>query len=166
MCSSPLARAPKPQLAVAQPLTESAGKNQIPYPSGGRPTNWGTVSPKKLSHCCGGFEPHVRLPSLGIQKWTGNPRESGLEGQWGLITGLPQDLTKQSLRGYKGNFVLINTQRQGAVTPWKTEPELPASAGGSPTEACVGRGSSQGQRHWQQHSWKIPLGVKPLGGPH
>ena len=37
-------------------------------------TNWRTVLPKKLSHRCEGSEPHVGLPSLGIQQRDGNPQ--------------------------------------------------------------------------------------------
>ena len=33
----------------------------------GWPTNRRTVIPKKLSHCCEGSRPHIRLSSLGIQ---------------------------------------------------------------------------------------------------
>ena len=31
------------------------------------PTNQRKIIPKMFSHCCGGFEPQVRLPSLGSQ---------------------------------------------------------------------------------------------------
>ena len=91
---SPPARAPQAQLAVEQPLTGGTGthqkrcptskdkeeaaakkqggfehvKNQIPYPPGGRPTDWRVMIPRNSSHCCRGSEPHVRLPSLGLQK--------------------------------------------------------------------------------------------------
>ncbi|XDA90983.1 hypothetical protein R6Z07F_020594 [Ovis aries] len=43
-------------------------KYQIPYPLGGGPTNWRMIIPKMLSYCYEGSEPHVRLPSLGIQQ--------------------------------------------------------------------------------------------------
>ena len=39
-----------------------------------------------------------------------------------------------------------------------TEPDLPVTVGGSPAEAWVGSGSPRGQGHWQQQSWKGPLG--------
>ena len=60
----------------------------------------------------------------------------------------------------------LKTQRKGAVTPQATEPELPASVGGSPVVLWVGRGSPQGQGHWQQQAKKVPLGINPLGGHH
>ena len=70
-------------------------QNQIPYPSGGWPTNWRTITPKKFS-CCEGSEPHVRLPSLeDLTKELGIPRESDLEGQQDLIKRFPQDWEKQ-----------------------------------------------------------------------
>lgn len=37
-------------------------------PLGGQPTNWRTGVPKKFSLCCAGSDPHVGLPSLGIQQ--------------------------------------------------------------------------------------------------
>ena len=63
-----------------------------------------------FSHCCEGCELHIRLPSLGIQqKGLGIPRESDFEGQWDLITGLPQDWggggRYSTLGGYKQNLV-------------------------------------------------------------
>ena len=51
-------------------------RNQIPYPPGGRPTNWRTVVPKKLSHCCEGSRSHIRLLSLGI--WQRDWRSQGI----------------------------------------------------------------------------------------
>ena len=50
---------------------------------------------------------------------------------------------------------------EGAVTPWETEPELPASVGSSPAEAGGGSVSSWGQGHWQQKFWEVLLGVSP-----
>ena len=55
---------------------------------------------------------------------------------------------------------------KGAETPEETEPKPLASVGGSPVEVWVGRGLPQGQGHWQQQSWKVSLGVSPLGGHH
>ena len=49
-----------------------------PIPTGGWPTNWRTIIPKNFSHCYEGSEPHVRLPSLGIQQRTGNPFVQGI----------------------------------------------------------------------------------------
>ena len=52
---------------------------------------------------------------------------------------------------------------EGAVTPQETEPDLPASVGGSPEEVGVGCGSLRGQGHWQQKFWEVLLGVSPPG---
>ena len=43
--------------------------NQIPYPLGGRPTNWRTIISQKFSHRSESSELHVRLPSLGVWHW-------------------------------------------------------------------------------------------------
>ena len=88
-----------------------------------------------------------------------------------MIAGLPQDWETGrnrdfTLGGHKQNLVCTRTERKGAVTPQETEPDLPASVGGSPVEAWVGSGSLWGQGHWQQQSWKMPLGVSPLGVHH
>ena len=102
-------------------------------------------------------------------KGLGIPRQSDSEGQWDLITGLPQDWGEKrdsSLGGYTQNLALTKTQRKGAVTARETEPKLPASVGGSPAEAGLSGSSPQRQEHWQQQSWKVPLGISPLGGCH
>ena len=52
--------------------------------------------------------------------------------------------TDSSLRGHKQNSVHAKTQRRGAVTPQQTEPKIPASVGGPPLEALVGKDSPQG----------------------
>ena len=82
-------------------------------------------------------------------KKRGIPRESDLEGQWDLITRLPQGWGKQTpvLEG-TNKILQATTQRKGAVTPQETEPKLPAGVGGSPVEAWVRRGSAQGQWSW------------------
>ena len=59
---------------------------------------------------------------------------------------------------HKQNFAQIRTLGKGAVTPQETEPDLSGSVGGSPVEVWVSSGSPQGQRHWQQQSWGVPLG--------
>ena len=37
------------------------------------------------------------------------------------------------------------------------EPKLPASVGGPPGEVWAGRGSTQGQGHWQEQAGRPPL---------
>ena len=49
-------------------------------------------------------------------------------------TGGNRDST---LGGHTQSSVHIRTQEEGAVTPQQTEPDLPASVGGSPAEAGV-----------------------------
>ena len=39
-----------------------------------------------------------------------------------------------TLRGHKQNLSCTRTQEKGAVTPQETEPDLPASVGGSPVK--------------------------------
>ena len=65
-----------------------------------------------------------------------------------MIIGLPWDWGKQGLKSLRAqSLACTKTQRKGAVTPGEIEPKLPASVGGSPVEASVGKGSSQNQEH-------------------
>ena len=73
--------------------------------------------------------------------------------------------TDSSLRGHKQNSVHAKTQRRGAVTPQQTEPKIPASVGGPPLEALVGKDSPQGW-DWKQLPGKVPFDVNSLGGCH
>ena len=52
------------------------------------------------------------------------------------------------------------------MTPQETEPKLPASVGGCPVEAWIGRGSPQGWGQWWQQFEMVSLGVSPFEGPH
>ena len=57
--------------------------------------------------------------------------------------------------------VCASGPRGRSSDPTETEPDLPASVGGSPAEAggdCV---SPRGHGHWQQKFWKELLGVSP-----
>ena len=47
-------------------------------------------------------------------------RDSDFEGQWDLITELPQDWGKQTLGEYEQNFVSTKTQGREAVIPQET----------------------------------------------
>ena len=101
-----------------------------------------------FSHCCEGCELHIRLPSLGIQqKGLGIPRESDFEGQWDLITGLPQDwgweAGWQILHSWRAQtkYCVHQDQGKGTVTPKETEPDLTASVGEFLVEAWVSSGS-------------------------
>ena len=51
-------------------------------------------------------------------------REFDFEGQWDLITELPQDWGNRPL--------CIRTQKKGTVTPQETKPDLPVSVQESP----------------------------------
>ena len=100
------------------------------------------------------------FPAWGSGKRTGNLqgiltlKVSGMCLQDFHSTGENRDST---LGGqHKQNPVCIKTQMKGAVIPQEAEPDLPASPGGSPVEACIGRCSPQGLGHWQQF-WKGPL---------
>ena len=122
-----------------------------PYPPVGWPINWTTIIKKKFSHCCEGSESHIRLPSLGIHKGTGNPqgiwpgRPVGFD--YKISTGLGE--TDSSLGWHKQNLACTKTQRKGAVTPQEAEAKPPASVGGSLVEAWVSRRSPQGWGYWQ-----------------
>ena len=50
---------------------------------------------------------------------------------------------------------------EGVGTPQETEPELPATVGGSPAEAVGGCGSLWGSGHWQQKFCEGLNGVSP-----
>ena len=64
--------------------------------------------------------------------------------------------------GHTQNLVCTGTQGKGAGTPQETEPDLPASAGGSPADAWVGSRSLWGWGHQQQPSRELPLGTNLL----
>ena len=67
---------------------------------GGQTINWKIIIPQKFSHRSESFEPHSRLPSLGVWQWE---EESGFEGQQSLIAGVPQDWGKQNLHSWRVN---------------------------------------------------------------
>ena len=52
-------------------------------------------------------------------------------------------LGKQALGGHKQNLVHTRTQKKGAVTPQKTEPDLPTSVQESLAEVWAGSGLLQ-----------------------
>ena len=63
-------------------------------------TNWKTIIPKKFSHCCESSRAQNRFSSLGdLAKGLRSPREFDFEGQWDLITELPQDWGNRLLEG-------------------------------------------------------------------
>ena len=78
-------------------------------------------------------------------------------------TGLEE--TDSTLGGHKQN--LVNTRAQGKEQtsfPQETEPDLPASVGGSPGEAWAGRGDRGDGTLAVAGLGGGPLGISPLGG--
>ena len=67
--------------------------------------------------------------------------------------------TDCSLGGHKQNFAYTKTQRRAMLTPQDTEPKLPASVRGAPAEVWIGRGSPQGQGHWE-----VLIDIDPRAG--
>ena len=131
---------------------------QIPEMPGGWPTDGKMTIPKKFLHYCEGSEPHVRLPSLGIQQRLGIPRESGLKGSriWSLTFPRTKVTRESSLRGHKQNSASTKTQRREAVTPQEADPKLPASVGGPPVEAWLGQGLTTGMGALEGPPWCKP----------
>ena len=71
----------------------------------------------------------------------------------------------ETLGGHRQNLVSTRTQGKGAVTPQKTEPDLPVSVWESPAELSFDSGLLQGQDHWQQQSCQVQcVGISILGG--
>ena len=74
---------------------------------------------------------------------------------------------ESTLEGHTQSSVRIGTQGEGAVTPWETEPDLPAGVGGSPAEAgwwlCLTvrtrtlAAEVLGSIPWCEPSWSPPL---------
>ena len=88
------------------------------------------------------------------------PRESGLECQQDLITGLPGDWGKSdSSLGGTNKLLHAPRPRGEEQRPHRRmNQNYLLVVGQPPVETWVGRGSPQRQGHW-----KVPLGVKPLG---
>ena len=109
------------------------------------------------------LSPHQVSQPGGLATGGGIPRESDFEGYWDLTAGLRQDWGKKRLHSWRAHTKQCAHQdpKEGAVTPGKTEPDLPASVEGSPAEAGGGCGTPQGQGLWQQKFWELLLGVSP-----
>ena len=58
----------------------------------------------------------------------------------------------ETLGGHKQNLVCTRTQEEGAVTPQKTEPDLPVSVQESLAETWVNSGLPWGQGYWTSPS--------------
>ena len=105
----------------------------ILYPLCGWPTDWRTITPKKLSHYCEVSEPQVGLSSLGIwlRDWE-SPGNLALRASrtWLLEFQRTGGNTNSSLGGHKQNSPYTKIQGRGAVTLQETEAKLPASVEG------------------------------------
>ena len=65
-----------------------------------QPTNWIIIIPKKFSHYCKSSRTHKQISQPGDPaKRLRTPREFDLEGQWDLITELPEDWENRLLEG-------------------------------------------------------------------
>ena len=101
-----------------------------------------------------------------LAMWGEAPRESVFEGQWGLITRIPQDWGKQKHHSWSSHTGFHVHQGAGkkVVTSQDTGQDLPASIGGTPVDAGDSYVSLWGQGHWRQQFWSALIGVSPLGG--
>ena len=89
--------------------------------------------------------PHQASQPGDPTKGLGIPRKSDLEGQWDLITRLPQDWGKQRLQSWRTQtkfyaYQDIEERSSDSIGNWTKA----ASVGGSPVEVWVSRGSLQG----------------------
>ena len=151
---------------------EGCNQNQIKShnPLSGQLTKWVTIILNKLSHCCEGSEPYIRLPSLGIQQ---TAQES------------PRNLTLQASRIWSQDFhrtvetetpLLEDTNKilhapgpmeKGAVTPQETEQTYLLVLEGLLWRCGLavahhrdwGTGSSSPWKccPWPEPSWRSPL---------
>ena len=88
--------------------------NQIPHPPGGHPTNWRVIILQRFSHRSESSEPHIRIPSPGVQHREDKPpRTFGFEDQWGLIAGASLDWGR--------DFIQRASQHPSAPDPRKKE---------------------------------------------
>ena len=115
-----------------------------------------TIIPKKFSHSCKGSEPHIRLPSLGIQQkdWE-FPRNLALRAR-----GIWLQAFQTETPVLEGTYKILHRPRPRGEEQWppqETEPKLPASVGGPAVEAWVGgRGALEGSP-WCKPFWNSPL---------
>ena len=146
-----------------------------PIPTGGQPTNWRTIILKKLSHCCEGSKPHIRLPAWDSSKGTGNPqgiwpwRPAGFDYRASIGLGGTETLLLE------GTNKRLHTHRPRAQEQ-RPHPPTPAPRRWNEIYWIVlegllrSRGSSgvspPGRGHWRQQSWKTPQDVNPLGAHH
>ena len=191
MNSSPPLRGPESQLVVEQSLTGRHGNHQKKSPmskdkkpqdsrrgtitmkSNPIPARWVTHklenNPKKNFPTVA----KVLSPTSASTTWESDKGTGNQQGIWPWrpeefsyrISTQLEEIETSLLEG-KINLAVTKTQGKGAVTPQETDPDLPASVGGSPVEAWVSKCSPQGWRHWQQQSFKVLLGIRTPGDHH
>ena len=132
LCSSPLVRGLKSQLAVEQPSTgecwnapkkdisclkteqwweeHNHNKNQIPHTPGGWYKNWRIIISNKFPHYCEVSEPYIRLPRLGIGERDWDSQRIWPWRLQDLTIGLPQDWGKQRLQSWRAQIQSFTCQ--------------------------------------------------------
>ena len=78
------------------------------------------------------------------------------------LTGLGE--TETPLLEGTNKSVCTRTRGKETLTPQETEPGLPMSVGGSPTEVWVGSGPPKGQGTGNSSPGRYMLALSPLGG--
>ena len=76
--------------------------NPIPYPPGGRPTNWRIII-SQFSHGSEFWVPCQAPQPGGLASGGRAPRAFSFKGQWVLISGAPQDRGKQTLHPWRAH---------------------------------------------------------------
>ena len=102
------------------------------------------------------------------EKWLGIPRESDFEGQWDLITGLPQDWENKRLHSWRAQTKSCAHQDRGKEQPLDRRLNqnyllvLEGSCGGvGQPGLTTGMGALAAavleSPHWPKPSWRSPL---------
>ena len=112
----------------------------------------------------------VQSPTSCFPVWesgtgTGIPRESAIDHQRDLITCLPEHWGKQRCHSWRAQTKPCMPQdlwerSSDSTRDWSRQTYLLV------LQMWLGGGSLQGQRHWQQQSWKLPFGISSLGSCH
>jgi len=69
----------------------------------GSSTDWKLTCSQRLTYRSESSEAHIKLSRAGLQPWEKEPPgASGIEGQWGLCTGAPQDWGEMETPFLKG----------------------------------------------------------------
>ena len=120
-----------------------------------------------LLHCCESSRAHNISQPGNPAKGLSTLREFDFEGQWDLITELPQDWGNRLLEGRNKTLCTPGSRRK-EQWPHKRQPNLPVSVQESLVEVWVNGNLLWGQRHWIQQSWhkslwrRLPWSPLPL----